>query len=312
MRSWGAFLAGGIALASCGGTRTLSAHRASAAAIEACRVSAQALCARAAECSPEYVPFFFGDLDTCASLVGEDCARRYEGPGATDTPVDCTAEARAARCEILTEPESAFLSPNRTEGLLRVCPVSPGAFDDNACCLRDGDCVGGRCSESKCERWAHVGEPRDHGASCFPSLTFDYDVGTCIAPAPDGTPCKHDYECGGTCNHGTCTAQLLDGDCDDEGPRCFYGRGFVCSKDKRCVKLVFVDVGATCTIIGPSLNGPLPLCRPASSYCADDHVCKPLPQEGERCNLGGCARDLLCAEGICTRIIAQSTACGDP
>lgn len=164
-----------VLVVACGASdaKKLVAHAPTAATATACAESAQALCTRAQTCSPMLVPAYFGSFALCASEVAAACEATYSGPGSGDAP-SCATAAAVVACEDLAQP-TPFITAT---GLVKLCPVMPGAFAEGASCLEDGDCASGACNRiADCSQQPCVygcgrclGPPATEGQSCDPPV----------------------------------------------------------------------------------------------------------------------------------------------
>src|SRR5687768_10818751 len=111
MRGWltGAVVAAVVSAFACEskpvGELRVHGIAATSAVAASCRRSAEILCTRVAECTPDYVPFFFQNDAACIEQVKARCEQRYEGPGAAEAPAVCEAGA-SAPCSMLANPET--------------------------------------------------------------------------------------------------------------------------------------------------------------------------------------------------------------
>lgn len=297
---------------------SLEVRSVSEAAQSACRESARALCARATECSPLHVTFFFETTSECEAVVSEACASRYSGPGASAAPKECVAEARAAPCELLTSPAEALsVFESAATVLLRACPVEPGRFGDHDACLRDGDCASGACGELRpgggcngCIPRRRIGEPCAPGIACVsPARCVG---GLCNTPLPDGAECADAEACASrACVEGRCTTWLGDGaSCTVDGvPPCDLARALVCVEDEqRCRALSIVEPGDACDPFPSAVpRAVIRLCD-ARATCEEGR-CVALPRRGEACTTR-CRLGLTCRGGRCEPSFARTaTSC---
>ena len=149
-----------------------------------------------------------------------------------------------------------------------------GACDESASCPAAHRCVGGQCVAGDAAGCAGVGP----SAACGRSGTCGAPARLrCVAPAPLGSPCVQQDQCG------------LGAYCDTASGRC-EPLPIVGSP---CAEGVYCAEGLACTL--------------------DGAVCQPLPGEGEPCALVeagpiGCAAGLACVYGDGQR----ETLCGPP
>jgi hypothetical protein len=239
----------------------LRVHEISQGVVEACTATARSVCARAFDCEPRFVQFFFDTTDACEKEVAVACTARYAGPGASGPPVTC-ADIASMTCERLLAPRYELFSPIGNV-LLASCAGAPGAFHDGEACLRDGDCASDSCSV----------------ATFIPG---GFRCGRCAAPpAPrfaDGSRCTQNGECVGTCRGGVCGPLGHDGDYCTAFVDCAVGLGWACGDDHHCGAFTIVTSGDVC--IGDAF-GPKPgdrLCD-LRNECKDGR-CIPNPRDG--------------------------------
>jgi hypothetical protein len=282
--------ASAFAFAACDATTTteLRAHAVDGASgvAASCRASAEVLCKRVAECTPDYVPFFFQTEAACIDVVRARCEQRYEGPGAGDAPAICDAAARAP-CASLANPETAVLS-GPANVLLSFCDVAGGRLVVGERCLRDGDCRSGYCNIDE----RIVGDP----------------CGVCVASAGAGEGCGYaggDARCraGLSCSAGRC--RVIDegvplgklGDpCVEQG--CDLTHRFACAEpEKICGEVTVVGPGEACDPYGQARPGKR-FCD-FRSLCSDALVCEPRSGFGEPCTERSCHPTFECVAGAC-------------
>jgi hypothetical protein len=323
-------LASFVAAGACGRTMpeptelhgAIGASRVSVAAENACRASAQALCARAVACSPLYIGFFFETVADCEALVTETCTSAYEGPGTSDAPKDCVAEARAAPCELAANVVGSLSLSTAALELLRLCPTTSGRFHDHAACLRDGDCGSGACGElirggtcTGCIPQRHAGESCEtnpNAARC--EGTSRCVAGRCAALLGGGAECSVSSLCtSGTCAEGHCLTPLGEGAmCDPAASACDISHALICaSSDRRCHPVSIVGPGEACDPLpGHVPDTVLRLCD-ARAECVEGK-CTPRPRRGEPCT-DRCRMGLSCRDGRCvTLVLNDRTSCIAP
>jgi hypothetical protein len=297
------------AIAACGGAT--DASEASRNRLEACRLSAKALCARAATCSPLYIRFFFETVSDCEAMVGDACAARYDASGASSAPRACEAEAASAACEELTDPRRALLFSTPQDAILQGCPVTPGSSDNHAACTRDGDCKSGACGELRpgggigC--WAqhrlgdtcHENDSKD-GVYCEPLTRCIGD--RCSRPAPSGADCTDSAGCAsGACVAGRCAALLGAGAaCDPTSPPggCDLPHGLVCADDRVCRAVTIVGPGDPCDQLHLDIPKSTARLCDARARCSAEGTCVAAPRRGEPCT-DTCRIGLTCKTGRC-------------
>jgi hypothetical protein len=293
-------------IAACAGAAEPS--KASANRVEACAISAKALCARAATCSPLYIRFFFETVPDCEAMVADACVARYDGPGASSAPRACADEAAAAPCEMLTDPRRALVFSTPPAAVLQACPLTPGSFDDHAPCKRDGDCKSGACGELLAG--GGIGcEPRHQlGEACQTNDRVDCKwpagcVGDrCRLPASSGTECTDSDDCAsGKCEAGRCAPLLGAGaSCDATMPPggCDLTQGLVCADDLVCRAVTIVGPGEACDPLPRDIPKSTARLCDARALCSAEGTCAPAPRRGEPCTTT-CRIGLSCESGRC-------------
>jgi hypothetical protein len=305
-------------LLACVGRTTIEPLRARTLSLEAersCRESAAALCSRASVCSQPLVDFFFGSTTDCETDTFAECARRYEGPGATTTPSSCAELASRIPCERIKDMVSLRTTVSPAGQLMLECPLARGSFAVAAECLGDGDCESGLCvheplRNSGCVfgacRPTKAGSACGHCASAIaenePCLQdscpapLRCEAGRCIRPRPIGEPCGARCALGWCAPDGRCAPPAaLDERCDN-GPVCDLGTGLVCdSKDGRCHPLFIVGHGEPCDSLDVKVGQRLCAGLWAGRTTCTKGYCTPVTKPASEL----CSRPSDCKEGTC-------------
>ncbi len=218
-------------------TRPLSAE-----AQESCRASATSLCARLEGCS-SLLPLMYGTRTACEAAVADECAARYEGPGASTTPAPC--DASALSCEDMRTVLVLDLSLSESPGaaLLQFCPTTKGQLAVGEHCLRGADCASGLC-DAKVDGCGRCIEGGSEGASCNTHegcatglhCLHNGSTGHCVRFGHEGEACSSEDPCAGlACVEGVCRAYAQAGErCDEEGPLCDEANALACDGDLTC------------------------------------------------------------------------------
>lgn len=298
----------GVATPACDAQHTeLRVHgiASSGAVAASCRASAEILCQRVAECTPDYVPFFFQTDRACIEQVRARCEQRYEGPGAAESPAVCEG-ASSAPCTTLANPEAAVLR-GPADMLLSYCDVSAGSFVVGERCLRDGDCRSGVCNINEkavfdpcgfCAASAGFMEGCGLGggdAHCRAGLACV--LGRCLRVVDEGAPCDATTYCRTECRGGTCVALGKLGDvCVEDG--CDLTHRFACGEpEKICGEVAVAAPGEPCDPYGQARPGKR-FCD-FRSECSDANVCERRAAFGEPCTEVSCHSTLACVDGFC-------------
>ena len=311
-------LAIGVLVVACQASdaKQLVAHAPTTATAASCAESAQALCARAQTCSPLLVEAYFGSFGLCATEVAAACEAMYSGPGSSPAPASCAAAAVA--CEDLAQP-TPFIT---AAGLMRVCPMTPGAFAEGASCLEDGDCVSGACNRfADCSRQPCqypcgrcLGAPATEGQSCdvpvrcgpgllcgspFPPPTVGMQRRVCVRARHLGEACSETAQCASenyiaACAPNSSATGTSDTVCVERDRPEIGGAGAPCPSGKGCALAKGLACGSDHTCAALALVGVGSACTDApfgfspaptcdaTSRCADG-VCVPLGHLGDPC-----------------------------
>jgi hypothetical protein len=272
--------------------------------VEDCTPFAEALCARLAACSQQWLVWVYGDLAGCQERQRLACRIEAVLPGtglAGAGLAACRAAIPAASCDELLS------------GTIPACQRE-GALPDGAACGSHTQCQTGFCRMpetsfcGKCAPRAAEGAACDTSASCqFPLRCSE--AGRCVKGAAEGELCNESTPCRpGTlfCSQdNTCKRPSAEGKaCNRIGNSIAQPceTGLSCRPAERgtCRAIRFVGAGEACGVIA---NAAPVLCR-ASGSCVQNS-CRPAGKDGEACTIsplgdsGGCLAPALCLEGRC-------------
>lgn len=250
-------------LVACGGST--DAENATKNREEACRVSAEALCARVAQCSPLYIRFFFETVPDCEAMVNDACLARYSGAGATSSPRACPSEAATSPCGAIADPRRAVFFTTPPRAVLELCPVTPGALEDRAPCQHDGDCKSGGC-----------GAVIPFGTGCKTKDEVDASFSAPNEMLTEGQPCD--------------ATAARPGGCD-------LTQGLVCADDGVCRALTIVGPGEACEPTPFDVPKSTAHLCDARAHCSAG-TCAAAPKRGEPCT-DTCRIGLSCVSGRC-------------
>jgi hypothetical protein len=266
-----------------------------------CNVVASTACSKLEQCSPLAIKLSYGDKQTCVTRIAMSCAAGTTAPGASVTPAQFGACARAFSQVACKDLMSGNFAP-------AACTIKGSLANGKACGSAD-QCKSGYCgaSSSMCGTCGAIGAA---GATCTSSDGCESGLacnskGVCATPAAAGGSCTDMRDCaaGLACTSGTCAQPVAaggtctGGDCDQ------LAGAFCNPQTKICETIQTADAGQPCGLI----NGGYVSCN-AAGHCSipqgqSQGTCQAHAADGASCddtNGPSCLSPALCLNGKCT------------